>query len=310
MARPRVILIILGRAVSSILQAGLPSRALCRFFHWQHSGVLIPFFFAGSGTIIGIALAVPAGASAALFHLADLFMFLGGLWSAGYWWTSDFLNKKMPATGEQRNPRKANSAKRSMTRFNRWRWGVLSAIGLTVWLCLAGIGKLALDKELESLSGRMFPGSDPTPPNPCPERLSEDVLVIFGDNASAVDHFPHTILEVRDQPVLALDRDQSGMLVLLLEVRSQDNRIIVRLDRDGFTVNPNNYLKMIRPDRNSLIVIDQEGREVINAKYVNPRTFQIDGAVTVPSKGLVPLRLPDTSRACLAHTAGADISLR
>ena len=110
--------------------------------------------------------------------------------------------------------------------------------------------------------------------------------------------------------VLALDQDQSGMLVLLLEVRSQDNRIIVRLDRDGFTVNPNNYLKMIRPDRNSLIVIDQEGREVINAKYVNPRTFQIDGAVTVPSKGLVPLRLPDTSRACLAHTAGADISLR
>ena len=130
MARPRVILIILGRAVSSILQAGLPSRALCRFFHWQHSGVLVPFFFAGTGTIIGIALAVPAGASAALFHLADLFMFLGGLWSAGYWWTSDFLNKKMPATGEQRNPRKANSAKRSMTRFNRWRWGVLSAIGL------------------------------------------------------------------------------------------------------------------------------------------------------------------------------------
>ncbi len=137
------------------------------------------------------------------------------------------------------------------------------------------------------------------------------ILLIFGSNAVEVNKFPHTIISVHGRPALVLDMDEAtNTLALMMEVRSIDNRIIVKMDKSGFTVNPNNYFKMDRPDRTSLVVFDQEGRRVLNARYVNRGTFLIDGMLNIPGAGMVDIGFKNISNNCFAAQAfTSDINI-
>jgi len=157
------------------------------------------------------------------------------------------------------------------------------------------------EKALQSFNGRLFPASDPIPANPCGDIAQGDVLLLLGNNAMAVNHFPQIILRVHGRTILSVDRDPDGSMIVMLEIRSADNRIVVRLNRDGFIVNPNNYLEMRRPDRSTLYVTDQEDRQHINARYANPKTFVLNGAVDIPGRGLLLLQLSVIQNSCLEH---------
>lgn len=63
----------------------------------------------------------------------------------------------------------------------------------------------------------------------------------------------------------------------------------MRLDEGGFIVNRNNYLEMKRPNRSTLVVVDQYGTEVLNMRYINEKALKINGLLAYPGLGDIPL---------------------
>jgi hypothetical protein len=62
---------------------------------------------------------------------------------------------------------------------------------------------------------------------------------------------------VAKRNVVVVDRLEDGAMAILLDLRSEAGRVVASLDKDAFMVNRNNILEMKRPDRNTLIVVDQ-----------------------------------------------------
>ena len=173
--------------------------------------------------------------------------------------------------------------------------------------------------KAESLTGKLVPGSDPTPDNICPKGSNDSVLVFLGPedshNAVLVDQFPHTVLAVgnpriKSTPVLRLERSMKGDLIVDLDIRSHDGKIITRLDNDGFVVNGNNVLKMKKDPRgHSLVVIDQYGKEALNIKYINRGAISLRGVLDFPDRTPVDIALPNMTYFCVAHSGIADIAI-
>jgi hypothetical protein len=163
-------------------------------------------------------------------------------------------------------------------------------------------GVLAKQQELfdheeqlaESLNGSLLPSNEPTPAIACRGSVPSDgVVLLLGDesrhNGAVVTAFPHVVLalERKDKtitPMVSLNRDPKGMLTVLLDIRSQDGRIIARMNEDGFVVNRNNYLEM-KKDKSSLEIIDEYGNEVLKVHYINPHAISVGGL----NIGLPPL---------------------
>ncbi|MBU6481161.1 MAG: hypothetical protein KGS09_11525, partial [Nitrospirae bacterium] len=76
-----------------------------------------------------------------------------------------------------------------------------------------------------------------------------------------------------------MDKHQDGSLAMSVELRSNDGKIIVRVERGEFTINPNNYFKKYRKDRSSLEVIDQNGKSILNLRFFNPRAMWINASL-------------------------------
>ena len=165
-------------------------------------------------------------------------------------------------------------------------------------------------KLVESLSGQLVPASDPTPPNPCSRVTGQDdVTILLGEtNAALTNRFPHAILTVRGQDVISVDKNTDGSLIINMDIRGPDNKIIARLNRQGFVVNRNSELQIERPDTSTLIVEDEYGVTVLSARFINSRTFSLRGIIH--SQGLtIPLEIPFIQRFCSAHNGGGEISI-
>jgi hypothetical protein len=130
----------------------------------------------------------------------------------------------------------------------------------------------------EGLSGKLFPASDPTPVGLCGGMLIPDdaVILMIDTNAYVVQKFPHPIfLSQSKGSILSLDRGADGALAIIMDLRSADGRIIVRLTDDGFVVNRNNYLEMKENDKSTLDIIDEYGRPILHVRYANPKLIEM-----------------------------------
>jgi hypothetical protein len=72
-----------------------------------------------------------------------------------------------------------------------------------------------------------------------------------------------------------------------LDIRDSNHRIIARIEHNRFIVNPNNILTKRQPDRSTLIILDQEGNEVVNCRYVNEHTIRFTGRFYVEGREVV-----------------------
>lgn len=162
---------------------------------------------------------------------------------------------------------------------------------------------------LTQLKGRLMPASDPTPPNSCAVAKGE-VIVFVGLNGNAVKvrKFPHVILALRSVgPALSVDRDKDESVDILMDVKSTDGKIIARLNRDGFVINQNNFLEMKRPDKHSLIVVDQYGTEVLNVRYLNRQAIKLTALLNYPERGPINLDFRGQQNVCMEGSDFADV---
>lgn len=238
-----------------------------KIFHWKFSGVVVP-------------LLVGAGLSMALdsdFTLAYLLFVVAGVWTSLYWLTSDFVNEKnlqMLKRRLRRNPY-------GMAKARREYWSV-SCGGIAVWVvitaaCCGLIRKKQIDKELTSLSGILIPAEEPDPPSGCAVEKGGIAVYAPGKVSFVVESFPIVLVSVHHTPVITIDRDASERIMASVLVKSVDGRVIVKIDKNNYLVNGNNYLSLKRPDRSTLLVEDQYGNTALSLKYLNKHSLSIDG---------------------------------
>lgn len=175
----------------------------------------------------------------------------------------------------------------------------------------------AVRKALPQTSGVLIPNSKPTPQDlPCFAHASPtDMILIYGNNVSFADKFPHSVIKVKDKTLLSYDKKGNGIAVSG-KFFSRDNRIIAELKDNKFFINPNNYFRLERPDEHSLSVYDQDGNEALNVEYVNPSVIRMFGRFYLP--GRPPIIIDENgancggfylSRFCGGHAGGADLMM-
>jgi hypothetical protein len=271
-----------------------------RVFHW-YPAVTIPFIWGAGGYMIQLDK----------FGLAYCFFILAAVWSVGCWLTSNSLRHRRRLLRLRKNKQSSEILRHLTITYQLWKWGVV--VGIVVLLCLSVwlVSNMELTKELQAFSGRLIPACDPTPINPC-DPVPPDYLTVFlGNNATATNNFPHTVLEVAGSPVISLDRSADGSIAVILTIRSQDNNVVVSMDKSGFVVNERNQLKFKRSDRNTLTVMDQQEKQWLYARYLNPYSFKLDGMIGIPGRGFIPLQLlAGMDRSCAMSLNGIDISIK
>ena len=270
-----------------------------RVFRWKFSSVVIPVLFS-----LWFGMAMQDKYVGAYWLIVVTF-----IWWMCYWFTSDYLYEKLPQ--KPRKPHQVPAYLSAKKRFEYVRIGGTFLIALvcsgSTWITRVW----EIEHQLKSYQGRLVPASDPTPVNNCGSIPNDSVMLVFGNNATVTKRFPHTVLSISDVPAIVIDRDSDGALAVVMEVRSRDSRIVVRMEKDRFIVNQNNALEIKRPDRSTLSVTDQEGINVLKARYANTKTIVIDGLVSIPGYGTVPLQLKNFSSNCFYNGIGAaDITIK
>jgi phosphate starvation-inducible membrane PsiE len=150
------------------------------------------------------------------------------------------------------------------------------------------------------LSGWLLPGTEKTPQQEClslnelqhvvtglkPIEIPDDHLaVFFGGNVSVNKNFPKTVIQVADKPALVMEKNENGELAVTMDIFDSDPkpRLIARIEQNRFRINPNNYFDVKQSqDGSRLEVVDQQGTEVLDIRYLNKHAVRIKAVLYFP----------------------------
>ena len=253
-------------------------RASRKFFKSDHPFGYALFFWAMGPAMWG--LGSESNNSNIWFYVAYGWFLLAMAWSLGCWLNSDFLNKKNPSRWLRQRKKSATSSDWKTDR----SWQSFPVFFIFIVFCASVLitYQFEIQVGLSKLDGRLYPSNEPLPVKGC-GKIEDDTLAIFiGKFEALTREFPHTVLKVKGNNALVLNRSEDGSIALSLDIRDADNKIITQFTDGEFTVNQNNILKMRRKDRSSLQVIDQYGVEVLNVRYFNSQAIWIDAILRYP----------------------------
>ena len=147
----------------------------------------------------------------------------------------------------------------------------------------------------EFASGTLLPEDDPTPKT-CDPLAPDEFLIQMGDMAYVTNTLPFDVLDVEEQTVISLDKSETGALLVSINLIALDGRIIARINKNNSTINPASGLIITR-SKSTLLLQDQYGNDVINARYLNDRAFSITGRIPYRDR-IIALPLP-ALRGCI-----------
>lgn len=136
--------------------------------------------------------------------------------------------------------------------------------------------KKAVREATNQTSGILAPDNKPLPPDlPCKDQIpAGDLILLLGNSVSFTNTFPHTVIEIGNQPLLVVNKQRNSMTISA-RFFSDDGRIVAELKDNKFFVNPNNYFRMERPNKHTLIVYDQQDNQTLNVEFLNPSTIKL-----------------------------------
>ena len=175
----------------------------------------------------------------------------------------------------------------SMWEYRTWQVGVSLLWICFFFACSYGVYRVQMAKELEAIEDWLYPASDPDPPCSTKFPLPDNAIALYLGNSRLIAGKKvsmWSVINPQDRrietPLLVIEQD-ADRVALDLDVRGNDGKIIARIRRNYFLINQNNILTKRRPDRNTLIVTDQEGTEVLNVRYLNPHAIHLLGTFYV-----------------------------
>jgi hypothetical protein len=161
----------------------------------------------------------------------------------------------------------------------------LALVG-TISLWIFAVSIIRHTSHETEFTGLLSPGNEPTPPNPCRDIPARAMLILLGNSGSYGTSFPQTIIKIGQDRMLTINK-VNDRIAVNAKLFSKDGRIIAEIKNNEFFINPNNYFRKERPDEHSLVVYDQEGIEVLNVRFINPRTIKFLGVIRHPRKTVV-----------------------
>lgn len=153
------------------------------------------------------------------------------------------------------------------------------AVGLAIPLDLQA--NLLTDDPLQAY---LTPATDPSPssnPN-FPPVPAGAVTLHLGNCLSHLTEPATVVLRVQGEDLLSLKKGGKGVL-LSATLFSGDGRIVAHLIDNEFVVNPNNYFRLERPDRHTLVVYDQKDQSVLYVRFLNPAAIKLLCFMHAPS---------------------------
>jgi len=149
-------------------------------------------------------------------------------------------------------------------------------------------------QRLSRLSDFLKPANDVTPNWADKELPNDGSLKIFigGCLLCAPSNSLTHIARSCGRNLLDISCTKNGV-ALSGEFFDKDGKIVAVLETNAFTINPNNYFKMERPDRSTLLVRDQSNSEVLNVRWLNQYAISFCGVI----------RSPDGSRLVVSKTS-------
>ncbi len=158
------------------------------------------------------------------------------------------------------------------------RRAAFSSAGIATLVLAAGgiVGVRLLPPEEGETHGLLLPANAPLPPSICGNIPAGAMMLFFGNSAAYTEQFPHTVIRVRGEEIISLDKEGDGV-ALNSKLYSPDGRIVAEIRKNEFFLNPNNYFRKERPDRHSLIVYDQRGTKVLSIRFLNRQAIKLLG---------------------------------
>ena len=265
-------------------------------FDWRFSSVFgAACLFAGFGAMI-----------TDKFPYALFLYAIGGIWLLGWW----VIEHPAPKRSQDKW-----TAKQRRQLYLRWFGGIFFIVltgGLLLWTL-----NLKKGYELSLLYGVLFPAKDADPPSVCPKDIGADTFKIYlGSDVVMNNRFPFVVIGVQQnddektwRPVLSVDKKNEN-LAITVDVIASDGVLIARISRNEFTLNQNSIFRTYkeRPDEHTLQVTDNNGKQVLYIRYLNPHTLKILGTlffnlpaakgigVAIDEDGLTPLGLNPTGK--------------
>jgi hypothetical protein len=151
----------------------------------------------------------------------------------------------------------------------------------------------------DKFSGWLRPAHDPTPANPCAQRIIDQggYIVFLGPMAFGATKMPNIVLGVgalhtKPFPLLTLDKNKRGELALSADVYSNDD-IVVEFKDGKYTVS-NDAFKVEKPDPSTLeVTIKRLKEKVLQVRFLNAHAIKILGHFQYPNAS--DLRVDDTA---------------
>jgi hypothetical protein len=132
-----------------------------------------------------------------------------------------------------------------------------------------------VDLREDYTSTRLYPASSPMPSLPPGCEAPPDALIIFlGSNVAWASRMPHTVIEMSDDSVLQISRDNDELAIKVLKIFDDRGDIIARIENGDFWVR--NDIRKTRT-RNSLTVYDHSDQEVLNLNFLNKKAISVLG---------------------------------
>jgi hypothetical protein len=178
----------------------------------------------------------------------------------------------------------------------RFHWHVYVTAWLVFAVLLAATVKSAQwavnaieQASRETLThGWLTPASEPIPVDRCPEDKergyhappSDATLIFLGSVEvwwpASFQAMTIALVSFEGQPVLTFARlgDQLSIDALVFDAAG---KIVAKVENGVFTINPNNYFTVERPDAHTLRVFDQQNRSALFVHFLNPRAIYVTG---------------------------------
>jgi hypothetical protein len=126
-------------------------------------------------------------------------------------------------------------------------------------------------------SGALIAADDPMPQTPCGPAPLDGLLMRFGPDAViARGDGPFTPVRIGTCPALTVTRTPNGLMLDAFGYDS-DGNVVYRIAGNRFEMIIRGFLKLERPDKSTLRIVDDIQRETLSVRYVSRNAVSVRG---------------------------------
>jgi len=138
----------------------------------------------------------------------------------------------------------------------------------------------------EQLQDLLMPANEPDPQHRCKDIPPDAFKIFMGGNLSwSNPNNEVTALSIDGQDIIVLSEEPEGFFLSAILYR-EDRRVVARIVRNKFEINPNNFFRIGRPDRHELNIFDKDNRRILHVRFLNETAFIIEGSFYGPKRNI------------------------